>query len=266
MQRWLYWLGALIFCTSVPLGGRAQGAENGDGGTTTLKTTAATLRITITAPTPSTFDPSAKWVIDGETVAITVTARDESGNPPPTVGLFIKDDDAANESGWVFKANMTQAPAGSTTYTYAWNTNGTATGRHRIRIKSVGYTGKAEMIIHRAVTKDTVLTGYCNCKTCCGKSPGDPNYGKTADGCTTAAGTLAAPSAYAFHTEIYVPTYNSNKVSKVHDRGGAITNNRLDCWFPTHAAALVWGRKDTTEADPGESDYFPYQVVYGGVN
>jgi len=41
-----------------------------------------------------------------------------------------------------------------------------------------------------------------------------------------------------FGTRLYVPGYGWTKIE---DRGGAITEGRLDVLFPTHAEARAWG-------------------------
>jgi 3D (Asp-Asp-Asp) domain-containing protein len=35
-------------------------------------------------------------------------------------------------------------------------------------------------------------------------------------------------------------------VFTVEDRGGSISGNRIDIWFPTHGEALQWGRRTVT--------------------
>lgn len=102
------------------------------------------------------------------------------------------------------------------------------------------------------------VTGYCNCGKCCswersllGIGPpvysSGPNKGKrkevgvTASGTTARYGTIAADTTkYPFGTIIEVPGYGYGRVE---DRGGAIKGEKLDLWFPSHAAALKWGRK-----------------------
>jgi 3D (Asp-Asp-Asp) domain-containing protein len=46
---------------------------------------------------------------------------------------------------------------------------------------------------------------------------------------------------YPFGTEMIVPGYNNAEPVKVLDRGGAISGNRLDVFFPSHQQALNWG-------------------------
>jgi 3D (Asp-Asp-Asp) domain-containing protein len=85
------------------------------------------------------------------------------------------------------------------------------------------------------------VTAYCPCPVCCGPRA----QGITANGRVIHRGDrfVAAPKQYPFGTEIIVPQYNHAQPIKVFDRGGAITGNRLDLFFPSHAKAAKWGVK-----------------------
>ena len=85
----------------------------------------------------------------------------------------------------------------------------------------------------------TKVTAYCPCPKCCGKW----SDGQTASGYWIQPGDrfVAAPKHIPFGTEIVVPGYNDGEPVKVLDRGGAITNERLDVYFDTHQEALNWG-------------------------
>ena len=48
------------------------------------------------------------------------------------------------------------------------------------------------------------------------------------------------PRVLPFGTVVEIPGYGYGRVE---DRGGAIKGDRLDLWFPSHEAALQWGRK-----------------------
>lgn len=85
------------------------------------------------------------------------------------------------------------------------------------------------------------VTAYCPCEKCCGRY---------ADGITASGHKIqpnetfvAADKHYPFGTEMIVPGYNNNNPVKVLDRGGAIKDNRLDIFFPSHQQALNWGVK-----------------------
>ena len=90
------------------------------------------------------------------------------------------------------------------------------------------------------VTMNT--SAYCSCARCCGKSNGITSSGAHAtEWCTVAAG-----SGYPIGTRIYIPALASAPNGGwfvVQDRGGAISNNRIDIYMGSHAAALQYGRK-----------------------
>ena len=82
------------------------------------------------------------------------------------------------------------------------------------------------------------VTAYCPCEKCCGRFAD----GITASGHVIKPGDrfVAAPKDMKFGTMVTIPGYG--KVS-VEDRGGAITDGRLDVYFDTHQEALEWGVK-----------------------
>lgn len=77
------------------------------------------------------------------------------------------------------------------------------------------------------------VTAYCSCAKCCGKTNGVTASGKMA----TANHTVAAPSSFAFGTNIVI----NGQTYVVEDRGGAIQGNRIDVYMNSHAEALAWG-------------------------
>jgi 3D (Asp-Asp-Asp) domain-containing protein len=108
-------------------------------------------------------------------------------------------------------------------------------------------------------TEETiVVTGYCDCGKCCGWERswlrlGMPVYssgaqkgqrkrvGITATGSETRHGTAAVDrTRYPYGTVFYVPGYG---YARGEDCGSAIKNAHIDLWFPSHEAALQWGRK-----------------------
>ena len=102
-----------------------------------------------------------------------------------------------------------------------------------------------------------LVTGYCNCEQCCGwelDELGKPVYaygpmkgkpkevGRTACGTTARRGTVAAdPKVFPFGTRLEIPGYGTGVVEDV---GGAIKGRHVDVWFPTHAEAVGWGRRE----------------------
>lgn len=110
----------------------------------------------------------------------------------------------------------------------------------------------------KPVTETILVTGYCDCGECCGWERswwrlGTPVYsygpkkgerkevGITATGTETRHGTAAVDKTrYPYGTVFYVPGYG---YARGEDAGGAIKNAHIDLWFPSHSAALKWGRR-----------------------
>ena len=87
-------------------------------------------------------------------------------------------------------------------------------------------------------------SSYCFCTKCCGKSTG-----RTASGTKAAAGrTVAMSSKYPFGTKVLIKTrngklLNNGKPYVVEDRGGAITEGKIDIFQGSHQEALNFGRQ-----------------------
>ena len=82
------------------------------------------------------------------------------------------------------------------------------------------------------------VTAYCPCEKCCGRFAD----GITASGHVIKPGDrfVAASPEYTFGTCLIIPGYGKVLVE---DRGGSITDGRLDVYFDTHQEALNWGVK-----------------------
>jgi len=85
------------------------------------------------------------------------------------------------------------------------------------------------------------VTAYCPCSKCCGSSAD----GITASNHRIQAGDTfaAADRKYPFGTKMIIPGYDNGRLVEVLDRGGAITGNHIDVFFPTHEQARQWGVK-----------------------
>ncbi len=86
-------------------------------------------------------------------------------------------------------------------------------------------------------------SAYCSCAICCGKTNGVTSSGAIAQ----ANHTLAAGPGLPIGTVVYIPALAGNPNGgwfRVEDRGGAISNNRLDVFMGSHAAALQFGRRN----------------------
>ena len=86
-------------------------------------------------------------------------------------------------------------------------------------------------------------SAYCSCARCCGKSNGITSSGRPA----TEWHTVAAGSGYPIGTVIYIPALADKPNGGwfvVEDRGGAISNNRIDIYMGSHSQALTFGRRN----------------------
>lgn len=82
----------------------------------------------------------------------------------------------------------------------------------------------------------------------CGKSKNSKGYGVTASGAKASSWyTVAAGKSYPVGTVIYVPALKNKPNGGwfvVQDRGGAISNNRLDIYMSTYNECIQFGRKN----------------------
>lgn len=84
--------------------------------------------------------------------------------------------------------------------------------------------------------EEYVITAYCPCVQCCGKSDGITASGeKAVEGIT-----VAMDKSIPFGTKIYIDGVGERIVQ---DRGGAIKGNRIDLYFDSHQEALNFGRQ-----------------------
>ena len=122
------------------------------------------------------------------------------------------------------------------------NTNTNVTITHNTTASSGGASGGnvGQVIMAKAGESGAYLgrfliTGYCPCVSCCGKTDGVTASGKIA----TSNHTLAADGSVAFGTKLVI----NGQVYEVEDRGGAINGYHLDMFFNSHAEALQWGKQ-----------------------
>ena len=91
------------------------------------------------------------------------------------------------------------------------------------------------------VTMNT--SAYCSCMSCCGKT-----NGITASGAKASSWyTLAAGKGIPIGTIVYIPALSNTPNGGwfvVQDRGGAISNNRIDIYMNSHGEAINFGRRN----------------------
>lgn len=92
------------------------------------------------------------------------------------------------------------------------------------------------------ITTKLNTSAYCSCEICCGKTDGKTASGKMA----TTWHTVAAGKSYPMGTIIYIPDLADKPNGGwfvVEDRGGAISNEKLDVFLNTHEEAIKFGRR-----------------------
>jgi 3D (Asp-Asp-Asp) domain-containing protein len=105
-------------------------------------------------------------------------------------------------------------------------------------------TSSIRLVTERWLTFE--VTAYTAGYESTGKSPGDPAYGITASGEPVKAGvTIACPPSIAFGTRLDIEDVG---VRTCTDRGGAITEGRLDVYMPDLADAQAFGRRHGVNA------------------
>lgn len=105
----------------------------------------------------------------------------------------------------------------------------------------------AKRVEGKVPTVRTMNTSAYTASTC-GKAANSPGYGKTSSGAKASAWyTVAAGGALPIGTVVYIP-YFSNKPNGgwfvVQDRGGAISNNRIDVYMNTYNECISFGRRN----------------------
>lgn len=86
-------------------------------------------------------------------------------------------------------------------------------------------------------------SAYCSCARCTGKTNGITSSGARAKEWYT----VAAGSGYPVGTVIYIPALADKPNGGwfvVEDRGGAISNNRIDIYMGSHGSAIMFGRRN----------------------
>ena len=82
----------------------------------------------------------------------------------------------------------------------------------------------------------------------CGKSASDPSYGRTSSGARASSWyTVAAGPGLPIGTVVYIPYFSGQPNGGwfvVEDRGGAITNSRIDIYMDTIAECTSFGRRN----------------------
>lgn len=112
---------------------------------------------------------------------------------------------------------------------------------HRTTASPDSIQASVEGMTPKVVNMNT--SAYCSCARCTGKTNGITSSGAQAKEWYT----VAAGSGYPIGTVIYIPAL-ANKPNGgwfvVEDRGGAISNNRIDIYMGSHSSAISFGRRN----------------------
>lgn len=188
---------------------------------------------TITKDSSNGADGTSKILTKGKNGLKEITYRAKFKNDIEIERTVLKETIISNPVNQVVQVNrQTVTSRSSVTRTAAATPVTTATN------------SLAQKVAGKTPTVKTFNTSaYCSCAKCCGKTNGITSSGvKASSWCTLAAG-----KAYPVGTIIYIPAL-SNKPNGgwfiVQDRGGAISNNKLDVYMGTHTQALQFGRKN----------------------
>ena len=96
---------------------------------------------------------------------------------------------------------------------------------------------------------DVLVTHYCICEKCCGKTPDDPYYGITASGRPAEPGLSVAVdrSIIPLGSTVYVD-YGDGIIRqyRADDVGGVVRGNHIDLCMVSHEAALNAGVQTAT--------------------
>ena len=109
-------------------------------------------------------------------------------------------------------------------------------------------THSDNILAKRVKTKTPIVktfntSAYCSCEKCCGKTSGVTSSGAK----PTIWSTIAAGKSYPIGTIFYIPALKDKPNGGwfiVQDRGGSITNNKIDIYMGTHTGAIQFGRKN----------------------
>lgn len=122
----------------------------------------------------------------------------------------------------------------------------------KVTSRSGSRRGVSALSLASSLEGVTPVKATMNCSaytaSTCGKSPSSPSYGITASGAKASAWyTIAAGPSYPIGTVIYIPYFESQPNGGwfvVEDRGGAITNARLDIYMDTVVECKNFGRRN----------------------
>lgn len=146
--------------------------------------------------------------------------------------------------------NIIKEPVNKIVQVKAKATNRASESRKEATGTSVASSSKSALAAKVEGKTPTIRTMNTSAYTAstCGKSASSSGYGITSSGAKASSWyTVAAGKAYPVGTIIYIP-YFQNKPNGgwfvVQDRGGAISNNRIDVYMGTYNECINFGRRN----------------------
>ena len=94
------------------------------------------------------------------------------------------------------------------------------------------------------VMEDVLLTHYCVCEKCCGKTPDHPAYGITASGREAVPYISVAvdPDVIPLDSTVWIVFSDGGRIQcRADDTGGAINGSRIDLCVSSHTEAIEHG-------------------------
>lgn len=123
----------------------------------------------------------------------------------------------------------------------------TRTGSTQVATKAASTSSIAKTVEGITPIVKTLNASAYTASTC-GKAPGSKGYGVTASGAKASSWyTVAAGKAYPMGTVIYIPALKNKPNGGwfvVQDRGGAISNGKLDIYMSTYNECIQFGRRN----------------------
>ena len=186
-------------------------------------------------------DRSNKVIKQGENGLKEVTYKVKYQNDVEISRIVIKEEIKKKAVNKIVQVNDTTSRSGETTERKS------KTGSTSVASKASSSNSLAAKVEGMTPIVKTLNTSAYTASTC-GKKAGSKGYGVTASGKKASSWyTVAAGKSYPVGTVIYVPALKNKPNGGwfvVQDRGGAISNNRLDIYMSTYNECIQFGRKN----------------------
>ena len=190
-------------------------------------------------------DRSNKVIKQGENGLKEVTYKVKYQNDVEISRIVIKEEIKKKAVNKIVQVNDTTSRSGETTERESKKE--TKKASTSVASKASSSNSLAAKVEGMTPIVKTLNTSAYTASTC-GKKAGSKGYGVTSSGKKASSWyTVAAGKNYPVGTVIYVPALKNKPNGGwfvVQDRGGAISNNRLDIYMSTYNECIQFGRKN----------------------